>query len=113
MRWTYDLAVGALYFRVTDDAPIAAQRELAPGAVLDVDESGSVVGIEILTPEGRGAVAAALDDLGLTDVDRDLVSVVLLARVAASDPFVNAGPMASVGDSAAEDSNPLTFSVAS
>jgi hypothetical protein len=98
---------------VTGDAQIADQRELGPGAILDLDLEGSVVGIEILTPAGRAVVQDQLDDLGLSAVDRNLVSTVLLARVATSAPFVNAGPMAATDDSAADESNPLTFSVAS
>ena len=48
MSWTYDADVDALYVRV-GDAPIVRQRELAPTVIVDENEAGGLVGVEVLS----------------------------------------------------------------
>ena len=47
MRLKVDLENDALYFRLSE-APVEESEEVSPGIILDYNESGSVVGIEIL-----------------------------------------------------------------
>ncbi len=47
LRWEFDAETGALYVR-RSDAPIFESEQIKPGIVLDYDEAGNVVGIEVL-----------------------------------------------------------------
>lgn len=48
LQWTHDADTGALYVR-RNDAPIVESEQIKPGIVLDYDEAGNVVGIEVLS----------------------------------------------------------------
>jgi uncharacterized protein YuzE len=50
MKYEYDNDAGALYITVTDGI-VARTEQLDPGVLLDVDEHGQVVGIEIIKPD--------------------------------------------------------------
>jgi uncharacterized protein YuzE len=52
MRLKIDKENDALYLRL-DESAIVESEEVAPGVVLDFDESGRVVGIEILALSTR------------------------------------------------------------
>ena len=47
LRWVFDAETGALHVR-RSDAPIIESEQIKPGIVLDYDEAGDVVGIEVL-----------------------------------------------------------------
>jgi uncharacterized protein YuzE len=47
MKLEYDPAADALYVRLNDQ-PIIESEQIKPGIVLDYDEAGNVVGIEVL-----------------------------------------------------------------
>ena len=47
MKIEYDPTADALYVR-RSDAPIFESEQIKPGIVLDYDEAGNVVGIEVL-----------------------------------------------------------------
>jgi uncharacterized protein YuzE len=47
MKFEYDPAVDALYVRLNEQ-PIIESEQIRPGIVLDYDEAGNVVGIEVL-----------------------------------------------------------------
>lgn len=47
MKLNVDKKADALYFRL-DDSPIVESEEVAPGVALDYNESGEVVGVEML-----------------------------------------------------------------
>ena len=47
MRVRFDEQADALYLRL-DDSPVAESEEVRPGVVLDLDQRGEIVGIEIL-----------------------------------------------------------------
>ena len=49
MNYSYDCDTEALYIELTDD-PVEETRQVDPGAMVDFDESGGVVGIEVLRP---------------------------------------------------------------
>ena len=48
MKLEYDPAADALYVRLNDQ-PIIESEQIKPGIVLDYDEAGNVVGIEVLS----------------------------------------------------------------
>jgi uncharacterized protein YuzE len=48
MKHEYDPVVDALYVRLNDQ-PIVESEQIKPGIVLDYDEAGNVVGIEVLS----------------------------------------------------------------
>ena len=47
MRVRFDQGADALYVRI-DESPVVESEEVRPGVVLDLDERGEIVGIEIL-----------------------------------------------------------------
>jgi uncharacterized protein YuzE len=61
VRVRFDQQADALYVRL-DESPIAESEEVRPGVVLDLDEQGEVVGIEILRV-GRRLPGARLNHL--------------------------------------------------
>ena len=61
MRVRFDQQADALYVRL-DESPVAESEEVRPGVVLDLDERGEVVGIEILRV-GRRLPGARLNHL--------------------------------------------------
>ena len=48
LRWTHDPITDALYVR-RSDTPVIESEQIKPGIVLDYDEAGNVVGIEVLS----------------------------------------------------------------
>lgn len=66
MRVRFDQEADALYLRL-DESAIAESEEVRPGVVLDLDERGEIVGIEILR------VAKRLPRAELTHLEFDLV----------------------------------------
>ena len=54
MKLNVDKEADALYLRL-DDSPIAESEEVAPGVVLDYNESNEVVGVEMLHLSKRSA----------------------------------------------------------
>lgn len=48
MRLKIDRENDALYFRLDETTPIIDSEEVEPGVILDFDENGRVVGIEML-----------------------------------------------------------------
>lgn len=49
MIFSYDNAADALYIEIMD-SPIARTQQFDEGALVDLDESGHLVGIEVLQP---------------------------------------------------------------
>ena len=52
MRLKLDKESDALYFRL-DEAAIVESEEVQPGVILDFDEAGQVIGIELLSLSQR------------------------------------------------------------
>jgi uncharacterized protein YuzE len=52
VRVSFDQEADALYVRL-DRSPVAESEEVRPGVVLDLDERGEVVGIEVLRVSER------------------------------------------------------------
>lgn len=59
MNIEYDPTVDALYVRLTD-RKIIESEEVQPGIVLDFDETGRVVGVEVLNASKRDTSPAPL-----------------------------------------------------
>jgi uncharacterized protein YuzE len=59
MRIQYDPDVDALYVRLSD-SKIIESEEVQPGIVLDFDEAGQVVGVEVLNVSKRETPPASL-----------------------------------------------------
>ena len=56
MKTTYDPEADAFYARfAADSATIFDTKEVAPGVMIDLDESGQLVGFEILSVSRRSA----------------------------------------------------------
>ena len=49
MKYSYDYDTKALYIELSDD-PVDETRQMDAGTMVDLDESGGVVGIEVLRP---------------------------------------------------------------
>ena len=49
MKYSYDYDTKALYIELSDD-PVDETHQLDAGTMVDLDESGGVVGIEVLRP---------------------------------------------------------------
>lgn len=58
MKASYDPEADAFYARFAPDAtPIAETREVVPGVMLDLDATGNLVGVEVLSVRLRDAGA--------------------------------------------------------
>jgi len=66
VRLRFDEQADALYLRL-DESPVVESEEVRPGVVLDLDERGEIVGIEILR------VGQRLPNAELKHVEFDLV----------------------------------------
>jgi uncharacterized protein YuzE len=66
MRLKYDLNIGALYIRLTDE-PVARTQEIDDNTLVDLDEIGGVVGIEVVAIESPWALGTVLRDYGIPD----------------------------------------------
>ena len=53
MKLKIDRESDALYFRLDDETQIVESEEVEPGVVLDFDEFGRVVGVEMLNLSTR------------------------------------------------------------
>ena len=60
IRTSYDPEADAFYAQFAPEgAVVATTEEVAPGVILDLDASGRMIGIEILSVERRGDGAHA------------------------------------------------------
>jgi uncharacterized protein YuzE len=66
VRLRFDEQADALYLRL-DESPVVESEEVRPGVVLDLDERGEIVGIEILR------VGQRLPNAELKHMEFDLV----------------------------------------
>ncbi len=66
MRWTYDLDQRALYIELSSARP-SEQVEMSDGTIVDLDESGAVVGIEVLAAWAGWDWRAVVDAFGLDE----------------------------------------------
>ena len=79
MNWTYDATVRALYVEIAD-GPSEQQVELAPGIIADLDDSGSLVGLEVLNWQSVDVDAIA-KRFGLGAETAKVLSAIILQPV--------------------------------
>ena len=58
MRFDYDPEVDALYLQLAESRMFESE-EVQPGIILDFDENGQVVGVEVLNASKRGQLTHA------------------------------------------------------
>jgi len=68
MRLEYDLNVGALYIVLADE-PVADTVEVGGNAVVDLDASGEVVGVEVISAAHPWPLAQILALYPIADAD--------------------------------------------
>jgi uncharacterized protein YuzE len=61
MRLKYDHTADALYIYLTDVRKPVDGREIDPGTIVDLDESGAAVGIEVIHPARAWPLDAILE----------------------------------------------------
>jgi uncharacterized protein YuzE len=66
MRWSYDLAVNALFVFLTDETA-ETQIEMPDHAIVDVDVAGRPVAIEVLGPNRGWDVDAIISQFQIDD----------------------------------------------
>jgi uncharacterized protein YuzE len=60
IRTTYDPDVDAMFIRFAADGVTSSRtEEVSPGVMLDFDQSGALIGIEVLDVSGRSAARPA------------------------------------------------------
>ena len=64
MRLKYDLNVGALYIKLSDQA-VARTRDIDDNTSVDLDGAGGVVGIEVISIAHPWALNVVLSDYGI------------------------------------------------
>ena len=68
MRLKYDLNVGALYIKLGDQA-VARTREIDDNTSVDLDSTGGIVGIEVISIGHPWALNAVLSDYSIPPDD--------------------------------------------
>lgn len=68
MRFRYEKRVDVLDIRLIDDAVISRTEQLDPGTLVDLDQRGGVVAIEIIRPARSWPLERILE---LFDIDPD------------------------------------------
>jgi uncharacterized protein YuzE len=71
---TYDLSADALYLQVTD-AAVARTEGLDSGTLVDLDEAGNVVGLEVIHPDRVWPLGELLRRYNLAAEDRAQLEV--------------------------------------
>lgn len=66
MRWEFDSVADALYVHL-NDAAVTRQREMPDGTIVDLDASGAIVGIDIVSASAAVDIAGIVDAFGLGD----------------------------------------------
>ena len=68
IRQSYDLDAGALYITMTD-RKVARTVEIDAGTLVDLDDTGSVVGIEVIAPQRAWPIRQIIDEYGISKED--------------------------------------------
>lgn len=76
MLVTYDSDADALYVYLQRSTPVARSVLVDEGRVVDLDESGGVVGIEILEPSNGVDLTDIIERFGLHSMKAELIDAV-------------------------------------
>lgn len=77
MRLEYDLSVGALYVRLSDQA-VTCTDEVDDNTNVDLDAAGQVVGIEVVAIDHPWPIAEILHDYPISQAERSQIEVYFL-----------------------------------
>ena len=93
MNLSYDPTVDALTLRLSA-APVEESDEVAPGVILDYDENGQVLGIEVLDVSKRAGSATSIKSVLQPRAEKQEIerTPVMTADRAASDSYVRLYP---------------------
>ena len=72
IRQTYDLDANALYIAVTDQK-VARTAEVDTGTLVDLDAAGSIVGIEVISPDRCWPLDEILTRFSVATEDAELL----------------------------------------
>jgi uncharacterized protein YuzE len=73
MRFHYDQAVDVLDIEFADDALVSRTEQVEAGTLVDVDQNGRVVAIEVIRPARRWALEEIIGRFALADDDADVL----------------------------------------
>jgi uncharacterized protein YuzE len=88
MRLSYDLNVRALYISFSDQA-VARTREIDDNTNIDLDASGAVVGIEVISIDHPWPLADILDRYEIPAGERAQLSAYFPQAVAPAAPAIS------------------------
>jgi uncharacterized protein YuzE len=94
MRLDFDLNVGALYIRLSDQ-PVVTTDEAGDNANVDLDQVGRVVGIEVTSAAHRWPLAAILDSYQISEAEAAQLRAYFLpqAKAQAAHPMTETLPV--------------------
>jgi uncharacterized protein YuzE len=73
LNLSYDKSVDALDIRVLEDALVARTEQVDIGTLVDVDEHGAVVAIEVIHPARRWPLEEILNRFPIDDEDAEVL----------------------------------------
>ncbi len=79
IRFSYDNDIDAIYFTLID-VPSKDSEEIANGIIVDYDEHDTIIGIEILDFHKKIENGLTIDDLPLTDEQKERIPRYLFIR---------------------------------
>lgn len=85
MRLEYDLDVGALYIALID-SPVARTVEYGDNANVDLDATGSLVGIEVISAAHRWPLISILSQFTIDKTDAAQLVKYFMSQVPVSGP---------------------------
>jgi uncharacterized protein YuzE len=80
LRHEYDGEADALYLTFTD-SPVSTTEQLDAGTLVDLDQHGRVVGIEVIRPERLWPAALVIERYGLDVADRAMLEALYPVQV--------------------------------
>lgn len=93
MTFHYDHEADALEISFDNEAIVARTVQLDPGTLVDVDESGDIVAIEVIRPMRRWPLEEVFERFAVSDEDAS----VLKSLWADEKPYPFAEPLVLVG----------------
>lgn len=73
MKLIYDTEADALDVTIVDDAIVARTQEIEPGTLVDLDEHGRLLAIEVIRPARRWPLEAILERFPISDADAEVL----------------------------------------
>ena len=96
MTFNYDRDVDALDIRLLGDVLVARTEQVDAGTLVDLDQHGRLVAIEVIHPGRRWPLAAILEQYPVAEEDAEVLNA--LWREPNTYPFAEAAPAAAQAD---------------